>query len=288
MRLPYNKTFRELQIIGLDVNGSHATRDDLVRVYFRLSEPPPLGWAYIFTTVWRSLEYPSKRQIGVDRDTIWIDCRLNEMAACHMRQLEYAVSQTSAIYRHKAQEQAQEAVRQAQLQAQLHSKLVDLSQLLYPEPETQTDDRSLVIKCLRFFYRSRRTKHPLPSRREVSPEPLNHLNDYHHSRFQGAAMAPDGRSLWLDYYDHDQGGTRFCYRYVLSSGAPPRLISGYTHETSRLEYEIPIERIPRHVFSEARDWLVAHIEANTDQPHPKNLPVLLEYLREREMVAQGR
>lgn len=283
MRLPYNKSFKSLTIVGMDTACCHATKDDLVRVYFKLSEPPPLGWSYIFTTVWRSLEYPLKRQTGVERDAIWLECIPSEVATGHLQQLEEAVAQTCAIYRREAQEQARDQVRRAQLHAELRSKLEALNQSLYPEA-SPANGGSIIARCLRFICRGWRQKRQPPARRVPVFELPADMRDYHHSRFNGAALAPDGRSLSLDYFDHDQGGTRFCFRYVLSASAPPRLVSGYTHEHSRLDYEIPIERIPHHVFSEARDWLKTHLETHQDTAHSKALTELQNYLQARENV----
>ena len=285
MRLPYNKAFQSLKIIRLATECCHTTKGDLFRIYFQLSESPPLGWAYIFTTVWRSVTYPMKRQTGVERDTIWIDCIPNEVATCHLRHLEYAIAQTSAIYIQEAQEQGRNAARQAELHAQFRSKLEELSQTLYPEVVPQFQFGSMIAKWLRSIFRRGKQRSESPARHGAVLAPSNDIDDYHHGHFDGAAIAPDGHALWLDYYDHDQGGIRYCFRYVISAYAPPRLVSGYTHENSRLDYEIPFERIPRHVFSEARHWLASHIEAQRDKPIIKSinsLSELLEYLKEHE------
>jgi len=255
MRLPYKKSFQSLKIVRLAIESCHATKGDLVRIYFQLSEPPPLGWAYIFTTVWRSMVYPMKRQTGVERDALWIECVPSEIATCHLRQLEYAVAQTSAIYCKEAQEQARDELSRAEQNAQIRLKLEELNQTFYPATTPSLQQVSIIVKWLRFIFPSRRQESVAPVRPGATLEPLDEMRDYHHGRFDGAAITPDGRSLSLDYFDHDPGGTRFCFRYIISVHAPPRLVSGYTHEDSRLDYEITYERIPRHVFGEARYWL---------------------------------
>ena len=285
MRLPYNKSFQSLKIVRMALEACHPTKDDLVRIYFQLSEPPQLGWAYIFTTVWRSLAYPLKRQAGVERDAIWIDCLPDEVTNAHLRHLEYAVAQTSAIYCQEAREQAQDEVRQAEQHAQLRSKLDELSQTLYPAAPPPVPESSGFAQWLRKLFGVRKPEPTLPAPSGVALEPLDDMRDYHHGRFEGAAVAEDGHSMTLDYYDHDPGGTRFCFRYVISDQAPPRLVSGYTHEASRLDYEIPFERIPRHVFSEARYWLTSRLAAQPDKPVTPAMTGLLDYLKTHEHAA---
>jgi hypothetical protein len=282
MRLPYKKSFQSLKIVRMAIESCHATKGDLVRIYFQLSEPPPLGWGYIFTTVWRSMVYPMKRQTGVERDAIWIDCVPNEIATCHLKQLEYAVAQTSAIYCKEAQEQARDELSRAEQHARIRLKLEELNQTFYPATAPGLKGGSIIAKWLRSIFPGRKQKPTLPVRPAATLEPQDDMREYHHGRFDGAAIGQNGRSLSLDYFDHDPGGTRFCFRYIISVSAPPRLVSGYTHEDSRLDYEIPFERIPRHVFSEARYWLTSHIEAHQDKPITKSLNELLAYLKEHE------
>ncbi len=285
MRVPYKKSFQGLKIIGLATERCHEVKKPLVRMYFQLSEPPPLGWSYIFTTVWRPLAYPAKCQAGVEMDAIWIDCIPEEVKTNHIRHLEDALAQTNDIYKREAIKQANNKAYQVQLDSHLKLKLEELSQTLYPTAPPLTENRSLIKRLRSFFFQSGKEKKPLPVQRTPVLEELNDMRDYHHSRFEGAALAPDGRSLLMDYYDHDQGGTRFCFRYVISAHASPRLVSGYTHEDSRLDYEIPLERIPRHVFKEAQGWLASRIETDFEKSKAQGLVELLAYLKTHETAA---
>ena len=126
------KSFQDLRITGVDTERSHAVAGAVVRIYFQLSEQPPIGWSYTFTTVWEAMAYPLKRQAGVEGDAIWIECIPEEVETYHGEQLESAVAQANATYRDRARQQALDASRQAELDAQLRSKLRDLSQTLYP------------------------------------------------------------------------------------------------------------------------------------------------------------
>src|SRR6266566_168529 len=50
--------FQGLRISALLKDRCSVTENGLVRVQLELSEHPPLGWSYIFLTVWQSMDYP--------------------------------------------------------------------------------------------------------------------------------------------------------------------------------------------------------------------------------------
>ena len=126
------KSLRDLKLIGLDAERSHAIAGGMVRIYFRLSGPPPLGWSYVFMTTWQTLIYPLKRPTGVDGDSIWIDCIPEEVGTHHLERLESAVEQSNKKYREAALLQAIHTSQKLEAEAQLRAKLQDMSQTLYP------------------------------------------------------------------------------------------------------------------------------------------------------------
>ena len=132
MHVSSTSSLQDLKLIGLDAERSHAISGGLVRIVFRLSGPPPLGWSYVFTTTWQTVVYPMKRATGVDGDTIWIDCLAEEVEAYHLEQIKSAVEQTNKQYREGALLQAIHASHQREADAQLRSKLHDMSRTLYP------------------------------------------------------------------------------------------------------------------------------------------------------------
>ena len=161
----YTKSFQDLKITGLDTEHSHAIAGAMVRVYFRLSDPPPLGWSYVFATTWSTVDYPLKRPAGVESGTIWIDCIPEEIATHHFEQLQSAVARTNATYRDGARQQAIIASRQAELGAQLRSKLQDVSRTLYPVDGAVAGSapprywgRAFLAKVRRFLFPSMRRK----------------------------------------------------------------------------------------------------------------------------------
>ncbi len=257
MSLPFQVSFPGLAIAGLLTERCHPIKGDLVRIYFRLSGPPPLGWSYLFTNVWRGLGCPLRRQAGVDGDAIWIDCIPEELTAGLGKWIEQAVQETNTIYQQKAREQAGDAARELQLQAQLYFKLQALRQTLYPEPPPRTWRDLPGISWWRRIFGAPVPPQALP----VAVRP-----DFPHGTFDHARIAADGKSLELDYFDHDPEGIRFNYRYVLSPRAAPRLLCGFIHEASYLDYEIPFDRLPPAVLAQAKAWLTAQIAARRDEP----------------------
>jgi len=278
MSLPYQTSFQGLKLAGLLADRCHPIKGDLVRIYFQLSEPPPLGWSYLFTNVWRGLGCPMNRQTGVDGDAIWLDCIPEEVAASLWSQLEQALLETNAIYQNKAREQAGDEARQRQLQAQLYFKLQELRQTLYPAPARRTWKDSFIATWVRSLFGGQEEK-------RTRPVAVEARRDYHRGCFEGAAISADGQSLELDYFDHDPEGVRFRYRYVISPRAAPRLMSGFIHEASSLDYEIPFERVPPHAIKKAKDWLISQIVGQHDEPVPALLTELLEYLNEPRNTA---
>jgi hypothetical protein len=147
MRISNMKSFRDLKLIGLDTERSHAIAGGMVRIFFRLSEPPPLGWSYIFTTTWQSVVYPLKRPTGVDGDTIWIDCIPEEVGTYHLERLESAIEQSNKKHREAALLQAIHTSHQLEAEAQLRAKLQDMSQTLYPA-DASPPPRAILGQCI--------------------------------------------------------------------------------------------------------------------------------------------
>lgn len=96
--------------------------------------------------------------------------------------------------------------------------------------------------------------------------------------FEGITLAPDGRELTLDYSDPDQGGTKLCFRYAISLQSPPKLVTGYAHETDRSEREIGYNQIPQDVLRDAHDWLIFNLEIARASKKETLCRILTEYL----------
>lgn len=97
--------FRELRISALLKARCYVTKAGLVRIQLELSEYPPLGWSYIFLTAWRSMDYPTKALVGIDEDTLWIECEAAEFKDRHFPELQKAIDEANSRYRTVLQEQ---------------------------------------------------------------------------------------------------------------------------------------------------------------------------------------
>jgi len=156
------KSFQDLRITGLDSERSHAIAGALVRIYFQLSEPPPLGWSYIFTTTWQAARNPLKRQAGMEGDAIWIECIPEEVGASHIEALASAVTGTNAKYRDETRQRVLNSRQQAEQDVQLRSRLEDLSRKLYPAKNAKSIEvtprfwgSTLIGRLLRIFSRKK-------------------------------------------------------------------------------------------------------------------------------------
>ncbi len=124
----------DLVLTGLDTERSHSLDGGMVRIFFRLSGPPPLGWSYVFTTTWQTVAYPLKRPTGVGGDSIWIDCIPEEVGMHHLERLKRAVEEANQKYREGVLLQTIQANHQLDAEAELRARLQAMSQTLYPPP----------------------------------------------------------------------------------------------------------------------------------------------------------
>lgn len=125
--------FDDLRVVGVATDRCYVIEGSLVRVYFRLSNSPPAGWSYLFSTAWQEGQFSLKRFAGVDGDAIWMDCVPEQIKPEDLNKLEKAVAQANTKYRAKAQEQSLSAERQAEIEARLHAQLAELNRALSPE-----------------------------------------------------------------------------------------------------------------------------------------------------------
>jgi len=135
-----NQPFQPLNIAGLIEDRCHLVDSPVVRIHLQLSQPPPLGWSHLFHLAWLSLPHPVPRKVGIDGDSLWIECVPYEFMN-HKPELEAAMAQANAG--HIAALQRQESLRQQRLalEAQTRSQLATLAEQLNP-PSFQPPDHS--------------------------------------------------------------------------------------------------------------------------------------------------
>ena len=131
VRVATEKSGEGLKIVGLATERCHVVQGTTVRVHFRLSAPPPVGWPSIFGILWQVVQHPLKLHAGVEDDSIWIECDPEQVGPLHLKRLDKAVAQTNAKYRQGAQQQAVNTRREAQLDSRMQSQLDDLNRTLF-------------------------------------------------------------------------------------------------------------------------------------------------------------
>jgi hypothetical protein len=125
--------FENINIDGLLNDRCYAVDGPILRLYFKLSSTPPLGWAYLFTQVWHSLDYPDKCRAGMEGDTLWIECAPDEVHEKHMWPLEFVLEQTNERYFREYLQSPINEDGQRELSRQTHMKLDELAKSLRPD-----------------------------------------------------------------------------------------------------------------------------------------------------------
>lgn len=138
MRLEHQHTqnmkapFQGLCITGVMDELCYPVEGSILRIHFKLSAAPPIGWAYLFSQVWQGVDYPGKRRVGIESDALWIECPPDEVRDEHLLHLEWAIEQTCERYiaQHRQKEIALEIQRELSRQTQM--KLDELAKSFAP------------------------------------------------------------------------------------------------------------------------------------------------------------
>ena len=151
------KQFQDLSITGLIGERCYAIEGSILRIHLQISEPPPLGWSYLFTQVWQTVEYPGKRPAGIEDNALWIECAPEEVRGCHLAQLEHALARTNARYREQHQQKEIAAAHQRELSRLTHMKLDELARSFAPAAQsaepTSRSPLSRIGRILNFLRR---------------------------------------------------------------------------------------------------------------------------------------
>jgi len=157
-RFLMTKSFQDVKITGLLSERCYVIEGSILRIYLQFSDDPPLGWSYMFSMVWQTVEYPAKRPAGVEGDTLWIECAPKDVKEYHLAELERAVAQTNAYYR-DSQEQRVAAEQQeqewdSQVQAQLDELGRSLNPVIHSDTQLRRSPRSGIGNVLRAIRRA--------------------------------------------------------------------------------------------------------------------------------------
>jgi len=132
--------FQDLRITGLNGELCYPVEGHTLRLYLQLSSPPPLGWAYLLSQVWNAVEYPNKRRVGIESDTLWIECPPDELRTEHLARLELAIDETCERF-HAQRQQKQLAIEnQRELSRQTQLKLDKLARSFEPVEEASEEE----------------------------------------------------------------------------------------------------------------------------------------------------
>jgi hypothetical protein len=143
-------TFEDLRITGLIEDRCELISGNVTRIYLQLSEPPPLGWSYLFTSAWNAAGHLIPRKVGVDGDTLWIECGPAELLG-HLPHIEAArqyanATHAAALQRRLAAEQARRE-REAEARAQLAALADQLNPTGNPRRSHRQDDECAHHHC---------------------------------------------------------------------------------------------------------------------------------------------
>jgi hypothetical protein len=135
--------FRDLRVSALLKARCYVTKAGLVRIQLELSEYPPLGWSYIFLTAWKSMDYPAKALVGIEEDTLWVECDPEAFKERDFPQIQKAMDQTNAQYRTVLQEQIAAEEKREKVDRETLEKILDLDLGLNPRPAKKRRNRWL-------------------------------------------------------------------------------------------------------------------------------------------------
>jgi hypothetical protein len=141
--LPSDGAFQDLRISALLKDRCSVTESGMVRIQLELSEHPPLGWSYIFLTVWQAADDPKKARVGIEEDTLWVECDAQEFKERDFPVVEKAIEETNARFRGVLQEQIAAEARREQLDRETLETILGLDLDLTPRPQVKRRNRWL-------------------------------------------------------------------------------------------------------------------------------------------------
>lgn len=68
-------------------------------------------------------------------------------------------------------------------------------------------------------------------------------------------------TLFLEYSEPDQGGTRLLHRFYISQDKEIVVEDGYAHDERFQKEKIPAEEVPQQVLKDALDWITQQLES---------------------------
>jgi hypothetical protein len=129
-----NRAFHALKIAALLEERCYVVKGPFVRLHLQLSEPPPVGWSYLFTRAWQEAPHVLERDVGIEGDVIWITCIPAEFIDYHLPELEAAITMANGRYWESAQRNARVEQQRLEREQQARAEVAALAGNLYPRP----------------------------------------------------------------------------------------------------------------------------------------------------------
>jgi hypothetical protein len=126
-----NRPFQPLILARLVEDRCHLVDGPVARIYFQLSQPPPLGWSHLFNLAWLAVAHSVPRRIGIEGDSLWIECVPSELFT-HLPELEAALDQANAGHIAALQRREERMRERQELEAQTRSQLTALAEQFNP------------------------------------------------------------------------------------------------------------------------------------------------------------
>jgi len=124
---PARSPFKDIAITGVVLEGRcYLVRGPVLRIFLQLSGAPPLGWSFMFTCVWQTIQYDGKPQAGIEGDAVWVECAPRELRERHLPSLEKSAAQANAFFRPALRQKGVAQQDQKQLDNQARSQLQQL------------------------------------------------------------------------------------------------------------------------------------------------------------------
>lgn len=140
--------FQPLAIAGVASERCYSVEGSTFRIYLSLTSPPPPGWSYRFALVWQAMEHSAKRPLGIDGDTIWIECPPEEVRAIHLAELEQAIAIANERHQRAIEQKEAALERQRELLRQTQAQLDELADSFVPEePSMDETDPTMQSDC---------------------------------------------------------------------------------------------------------------------------------------------
>jgi len=130
--MPRHPEFRDIRIIGIDLERSHKPDPslDLYDMYLELSEAPPEEWQRAFDAERSFPRHTMWRHARVEGKYIVVHCVPEELERYHLRDLKQDVDNSNAKYRQYLGELAQKEAERQRREAAEHSRLSELADRL--------------------------------------------------------------------------------------------------------------------------------------------------------------